>query len=67
MITPERIQELATRPNVSKTAVENFLVSLGDLDYQEALGNLEMDARSYRWSLETQAAIRQGLLNHYYP
>jgi hypothetical protein len=64
-LTQERISELASGKKVNKTAVENFLGSLGGLSYQEAVGNCEMDAASYRWSRETSAAIRIGLVEHY--
>lgn len=61
-----KIAELASRPGVRKVAVENFLGSLDGMTYQEAVGNCEMDARSYRWSLETVGAIREGLLAHFH-
>lgn len=63
-LTPTRIEELASGKNVKRQAVLNFLGTLGDMTYQEAVGNAEMDARSYRWSLETLAAIRIGILEH---
>ncbi len=66
MISPKRIEELASRPNVNTTAVENFLSSLVGMDYQEAVGNCEMDAKSYRWNHETSAAIRIGLTEHFF-
>lgn len=61
-LTPERIAELASGPKVRKIAVENFLSTLGSMSYQEAKGNLEMDARSYRWNEETYGAIWTGIL-----
>jgi hypothetical protein len=67
MLTPNRIHELAiSDPAVRQTAVENFLSSLGDLNYQEAVGNCELDARSYGWNHETSSAIRIGLLEHFF-
>jgi hypothetical protein len=36
------------------------------MTYQEAVGNCELDARSYRWSLETVGAIREGILDHFH-
>lgn len=67
MITPTQIEELSNRPEVKTRAVQNFLGTLHGMSYQEALGNAEMDAKSYRWNYETIAAIREGLLNHFYP
>jgi hypothetical protein len=61
-----RINELASRPGVKKIAVQNFLSSLDGMTYQEAVGNCELDARSYRWSLETVGAIREGILDHFH-
>lgn len=62
MLSPSQIQEFASRPKVKKTAVENFLGSLYDVSYQEAVANCEMDARSYKWNHETVGAIREGLV-----
>lgn len=53
--------------SVDQTAVDNFLGTLEGLTYQEAVGNCEMDAASHGWSRETQAAIRVGLLAHFFP
>jgi len=61
-LTPERISELASGAKVRKIAVENFLSTLGDMTYQEAKSNLEMDARLYRWNEETYGAIWTGIL-----
>jgi len=66
MITTADITKLAAGKNVRAQAVANFLGSLGDLTYQEAIGNLEMDAHSYGWSRETVAAIRSGLSSHFF-
>ena len=66
-MTFTQIEELASGENVKKDAVVNFLISLDGLSYQEAVGNAELDARSYRWTLETLAAIKVGLLKHYFP
>jgi len=67
MLTPDRIIELAQGEGVKAIAVENFLSTLGDLTHQEAVANCELDARSYRWSQETSAAIRIGLCEHFRP
>lgn len=64
-LTPERISELASGKKVDKAAVENFLGSLDGLSYQEAVGNCEMDAHSYKWSRATSAAIRIGLVENF--
>lgn len=64
-LTPERISELASGKKVNKTAVENFLGSLSGLSYQEAVGNCEMDAKSYKWNRQTSSAIRIGLVEHF--
>ena len=64
MLTATRINELASGKNVKRVAIENFLSSLGDMTYQEAVANCELDARSYRWNHETTAAIRIGILEH---
>jgi hypothetical protein len=61
-----KIVELAARPGVKRVVVENFLASLGDLTYQEAVANCELDARSYRWNYATSGAIREGLLDHFF-
>ena len=66
MLTPDQITELATGKNVKRVAVENFLSSLGGMTYQEAVGNCEMDARSYGWNHETSGAIREGLVEHFH-
>jgi len=59
-IRAERITELATRKGVRRIAVENFLGTLGDMTYQEAVGNCEADAKSYGWDKATPGAIREG-------
>ncbi len=61
-LTSEEISTLSSRKGVKRIAVENFLCSLGDMSYQEAVGNCEMDASSYRWNYETSGAIREGIL-----
>jgi hypothetical protein len=57
-----RIEALASREGVNQTAVENFLGSMDDLTQEEALANLELDARSYKWNPETGRAIQQGIM-----
>lgn len=60
MLTPEAIQELATRSGVKKVAVENFLSTMGD-NFSEALANFVNDANSYGWNGETVQAIAIGI------
>lgn len=51
-----------TDPNAVRTrAVENFLSSLGGVTKAQALGNLALDARSYRWNAPTVKAIKDGI------
>src|SRR5271166_3580075 len=57
-----RIQELASREGVSRIIVENFLSSMDDLNQAEALANLELDAKIYKWSTATGRAIQQGVM-----
>jgi len=55
------IEEMASRPNVKKVAVENFLLSAEPLSFGDALENLRLDCRLYKWNAETVRAIRKGL------
>jgi hypothetical protein len=62
-LNPARIEELASREGVDRVAVENFLFTLfDDTTQEEALANLELDTRSYRWSTATGRAIQQGIM-----
>jgi hypothetical protein len=54
------------RPGVRRIAVENFLSTLGELSFVEALGNLTLDAGLYRWNEATCKAIYDGILVHFY-
>lgn len=65
MLTLEKIIELAGRNGVKRTAVENFLGTVSGLSYNDAVANCMQDARDYRWSSETVAAIREGLAIHF--
>jgi nitrous oxide reductase len=59
-----QIEKLATRKDVRSVAVYNFLgtAPLNSYnDYLNALGNLDMDARLYKWNAQTVKAIRDGL------
>lgn len=50
---------------IKQNAVDNFLASLGSLTKDQALANLALDARSYRWNAETVAAIKGGIEAHF--
>ena len=60
-LSSEVISKLASRAGVKRIAVENFLGSLGDLTKSEAFGNLNLDARSYKWNAATVKAISDGI------
>lgn len=66
-LTPEQLETFASRKNVNRTAVENFLASL-NLEERLPYGargnadvNLTNDARAYKWNSATVKAIRDGL------
>jgi len=63
-LTAKKIEELASRPGVDRTAVENFLFTTIDagMTQAEALANLELDTKSYRWNTATGRAIQQGIM-----
>lgn len=66
MLTQERIEELANQQGVRRVAVLNFLFSLDPNGKKsEALMNLDMDKRMYRWNVSTVRAIRKGI-NEFY-
>ena len=56
----EEVEEFATRPEVKKIAVENFLMSMGT-DFNNIIGNLTIDAKSYKWNKQTIQAILDGI------
>lgn len=61
-LTDQEIETLASRKNVKRIAVENFLMSFPtDLAIMYQIANLENDARSYGWNADTKRAIRDGL------
>jgi len=62
MLTNEKIAQLASKKGVKAIAVQNFLGSLGGMTRMDALMNLSMDARSYKWNTPTVNAIRSGIL-----
>ena len=61
ILAADRIEELASREGVNRTAVENFLGTLGDLSRDDARANLEQDVKAYRWNTATGRAIQQGI------
>lgn len=64
-ITANEIEQLATRKDVRRIAVANFLSTLKGLSQVEALANLQMDARLYKWNSATVSAIRDGIKTHF--
>lgn len=65
MLTAARITELAAWEGAKTIAVQNFLGTLGPpgagMTEEEAIQNLILDARSYRWNTITVRAIEQGI------
>jgi len=59
-LSDSEITNLASKPNVRRIAVENFLMSMGD-DSLNAYLNLDLDTRLYKWNAPTQNAIRKGI------
>lgn len=55
------IVQLAAKEGVRSFAVENFLKTLGSLTHEEALANLDIDAKLYKWNAPTVNAIRKGI------
>ena len=51
---------LAKNPKSKRTAVENFLTTMGDSKLT-AMSNLGYDAKSYKWNTATVRAIAQGI------
>ena len=64
MLTRQKINELGSKPNVKKIAVENFLSSLSE-DNRDNLANLEIDTRLYKWNAATVNAIHNGINLNY--
>lgn len=60
-LTDAEISRFASRKGVRKNAVENFLGSMGISSCIAAYGNMNMDARMYRWNYATQKAIHDGI------
>ena len=62
-LTSEEIERFASRENVKRVPVENFLMTVSNNPNRDtALANLDMDARLYHWSRDTVMAITAGIL-----
>ena len=60
-LTVQEIEQvLRKNPAAKKIAVENFLATMGDRR-DEAISNLQLDAKSYSWDSATVQAIIQGI------
>lgn len=60
-LTESEIEVFASRTNVKRVGVENFLGTVAGLSRKDALANLHQDARCYRWNSATVAAIKAGI------
>ena len=61
ILTTQEIEGILTKnPKSRRTAVENFLTTMGDSKLI-AMTNLGYDAKSYRWNTTTVRAIAQGI------
>ena len=60
-LTIPEINKLASRKNVKKIAVENFLMTMGDSPLAASI-NMGYDADLYRWNNETVKAIKDGIV-----
>lgn len=60
-LTIVEIRQFSERPFVRKTAVENFLATMGT-NSAIALKNLALDARLYSWDDPTLDAIMEGIV-----
>lgn len=65
-LSSNEIGLLASRKDVKRIAVENFLGSLGDITKTEAIVNLNLDAKLYKWNSATRKAIEAGIKLAYY-
>lgn len=59
-LTIPEINKLASRKNVRKIAVENFLMTMGD-EEDYAFQNLNFDRGLYLWNYKTFMAIKDGI------
>ena len=59
-LTSEEIESLASRAKVRRTAVENFLSTMGT-NAMNAYNNADLDRDSYKWNAPTFGAIMKGI------
>lgn len=59
--TSETINKLASLKGVCSQAVQNFLSTLEGMSREDAVANLELDARLYQWNAPTKKAILDGI------
>ena len=60
-LTIPEINKLASRKNVRKIAVENFLMTMGDNPLAASI-NMGYDADMYKWNSATVRAIKDGIV-----
>ena len=61
-LTEQEIAKFASRKDVKRIAVYNFLSTLGNAGSEFGeLTNMRMDAQSYKWNAATQKAISDGI------
>ena len=58
---PEIQKQLLKCKDCKAEAVFNFLSTCDGMSYGDAMANLEMDAKLYKWNAHTQKAIREGI------
>ncbi len=66
-LSTEDIETYASREGVKRIAVENFLMSI-DTDTDALRGcllNCHLDAKLYRWNVQTVRAIKDGIYELY--
>jgi hypothetical protein len=51
-----------TNSDINQRAVDNFLGTLHGMSQLEALANLELDSKLYRWNTATSRAIQAGIM-----
>lgn len=61
----DEVKELTAYEVACRNAIVNFLGSLGDLTLDEALANVELDARSYGWPRETVRELASRVRLHF--
>ena len=60
-LTIPEINKLASRKNVKKIAVENFLMTMGNNPLAASI-NMGYDADMYKWNNATIQAIKDGIV-----